>query len=103
MTGLGDPSWPDDTASSDWWQDVALDLAGADAVLVDARNTRCPEPIRKLRRALAGCAIGQTITILVNDPASEADIPATARILGQVQVSTTRCGDSTAFVIRKQV
>jgi tRNA 2-thiouridine synthesizing protein A len=47
----------------------------------------CPLPVIKLAQAFPDIAIGDTITVLADDPAAATDIPAWCRLRSQELVS----------------
>lgn len=55
--------------------------------LVDARGLRCPAPVLALARALPGVDVGAEVTLLADDPAARADVPAWCGLRGQELVS----------------
>ncbi len=57
--------------------------AGDASEVVDARGTLCPQPVIELARAMAQRpAIGQSVTLLADDPATVHDVPAWCRMRG---------------------
>ena len=50
---------------------------------LDCRGLICPLPVIKLAQALPSVAVGDTITILADDPAAATDIPAWCRMRSQ--------------------
>ncbi|MEI8066298.1 MAG: sulfurtransferase TusA family protein [Actinomycetes bacterium] len=48
--------------------------------IVDARGKRCPLPIIELAQALKIINIGESLTLLSDDPATVADLTAWARM-----------------------
>lgn len=54
---------------------------------LDCRGMLCPLPVIKLAKAFPGLAIGDTITVLADDPAAAIDIPAWCRMRSQELVS----------------
>lgn len=54
---------------------------------LDCRGMLCPLPVIKLAQAFPDVAIGDTITVLADDPAAATDIPAWCRLRGQELVS----------------
>lgn len=54
-----------------------------DDVVVDSRGTLCPQPVIDLGRAMADRPhIGQSLTLLADDPAALHDVPAWCRMRG---------------------
>jgi tRNA 2-thiouridine synthesizing protein A len=54
---------------------------------LDCRGLLCPLPVIKLAKALPTVAVGDTITVLADDPAAATDIPAWCRLRSQELVS----------------
>lgn len=64
---------------------------------LDCRGMLCPLPVIKLAQAFPELAIGDTITILADDPAAATDIPAWCRMRSQELVSADKC----QYVVRR--
>ncbi len=64
---------------------------------LDCRGMLCPLPVIKLAKALPDVAIGDTITVLADDPAAATDIPAWCRLRSQELVSAT----DNQYVVRR--
>jgi tRNA 2-thiouridine synthesizing protein A len=62
------------------------DVAGADAVVVDARGQRCPLPINALARRARELPAGSVVVLLATEPAARHDVPAWARLRGHVPI-----------------
>ena len=59
-------------------------------MILDCLGKRCPLPIIELAKALADESIGFTLTLLSDDPASQPDLIAWARMTGNsVETSET--------------
>jgi tRNA 2-thiouridine synthesizing protein A len=56
-------------------------------VTLDCRGMLCPLPVIKLAQTISKVAIGETITVLADDPAAATDIPAWCRMRSQELVS----------------
>ncbi len=54
---------------------------------LDCRGILCPLPVIKLAQTLPGVEIGDTVTVLADDPAAATDIPAWCRMRSQELVS----------------
>ena len=54
---------------------------------LDCRGMLCPLPVIKLAKALPTVRVGDTITVLADDPAAAVDIPAWCRMRSQELVS----------------
>jgi tRNA 2-thiouridine synthesizing protein A len=64
---------------------------------LDCRGVLCPLPVIKLAKALPTVAIGDTVTVIADDPAAATDIPAWCRLRNQELVSA----DAPRFVVRR--
>jgi tRNA 2-thiouridine synthesizing protein A len=64
---------------------------------LDCRGLLCPLPVIKLAKALPTVAIGDTVTVLADDPAAATDIPAWCRMRSQDLLSA----DENTYVIRR--
>ncbi|MFC3688114.1 sulfurtransferase TusA family protein [Aquipuribacter hungaricus] len=69
-------------------------------LVVDARGTRCPVPVLRLARAVAGLPPGSLATVLATDPAVEHDVPAWAGMRGHAVVALERTGDGWSATVR---
>ena len=49
---------------------------------INARGLRCPQPIIELGKAISEIALGNQITLLSDDPATEPDLLAWSRMTG---------------------
>jgi TusA-related sulfurtransferase len=49
---------------------------------IDARGLRCPQPIIELGKVISKIALGNHITLLSDDPATEPDLAAWSRMTG---------------------
>ena len=74
---------------------VAVDL------LVDCRGLFCPMPIVRTREAIRDLAIGQTLEMLSDDPASDADMRSWARRTGHDLLGVSKHGPVYRFLVRK--
>jgi tRNA 2-thiouridine synthesizing protein A len=54
---------------------------------LDCRGMLCPLPVIMLAKQLADVAVGDTVTVLADDPAAAIDIPAWCRMRSQELVS----------------
>ena len=64
---------------------------------LDCRGLICPLPVIKLAKTLPTVAVGETVTILADDPAAATDIPAWCRMQSQQLVSA----ESGCYVVRR--
>ena len=68
---------------------------------LDCVGLFCPMPILKTREALKAMAVGQTLEMLSDDPASEADLKSWTARTGHVLLAIERQGPVFRFVVRK--
>jgi len=54
---------------------------------LDCTGLLCPLPVIKLAKTLPTIAVGDTVTVLADDPAAATDIPAWCRMRSQDLVS----------------
>jgi tRNA 2-thiouridine synthesizing protein A len=66
-------------------------------VTLDCRGMLCPLPVIKLAQTISRVAIGDTITVLADDPAAATDIPAWCRMRSQELVSA----ENEQYVVRR--
>ncbi|GAA1682531.1 hypothetical protein GCM10009745_28550 [Kribbella yunnanensis] len=66
-------------------------------VELDCRGLLCPLPVIKLAKALPTVAVGETVTVLADDPAAATDIPAWCRMRSQELVSAAE----NVYVVRR--
>jgi tRNA 2-thiouridine synthesizing protein A len=60
--------------------------------VIDARGLRCPLPVLKLEKAIAGAKAGTTLTVLATDPMAKVDIPLHCRQNGHACTLTEADG-----------
>jgi tRNA 2-thiouridine synthesizing protein A len=68
---------------------------------LDCVGLFCPMPILKTRDALKGMAIGQTLEMLSDDPASEADMKSWTARTGHELVAVEKNASVYRFIVRK--
>ncbi|GLK75657.1 transcriptional regulator [Methylopila jiangsuensis] len=76
-------------------------MIGESAATLDLRGLRCPLPVLRVRKALAGLAPGERIFARVDDPLAGVDIPHFLRETGHTLVTTETDGGEFLFVIEK--
>jgi tRNA 2-thiouridine synthesizing protein A len=69
--------------------------------VLDAKSLRCPLPVVKTRMALDKMAVGEAVTVLATDPASNIDIRHLCNINGHEMVDASEEDGVLTFVIRK--
>jgi TusA-related sulfurtransferase len=68
---------------------------------LDCIGLFCPMPILKTREALKAMEIGQTLEMLSDDPASEADMKSWTTRTGHALVASEKNGTVYRFIVRK--
>ena len=69
--------------------------------VLDAKGLRCSLPVIKTRMALAKMAVGEVVTVLATDPASNIDIRHLCNISSHMLVDASEEDGVLTFVIRK--
>ncbi len=69
--------------------------------LFDLRGLKCPLPVLRTRKALAGSAAGDILIVACTDPLAGIDIPNLLRETGDMLEETRREARVTTFRIRK--
>jgi len=67
----------------------------------DLRGLKCPLPVLRTRRALAGMQTGDVLIVACTDPLAAIDIPALLAQTGDVLETEHSEGGATTFRIRK--
>ncbi len=67
----------------------------------DLRGLKCPLPVLRARKALAGMHSGDVLNLACTDPLAAIDIPALLRETGDTLEETGRDGNVITFRIRK--
>ncbi len=68
---------------------------------LDATGLFCPLPVLKTRRAMQRVAIGDTLTVLATDPASQIDIRHYCNTSGNELVKASETDGVFTYVIRR--
>lgn len=68
---------------------------------LDCIGLYCPVPVLKTREAIDKLAVGETLEMLADDPAAEADINAWAKRTGQKVLKIEKAEPGMRFLIRK--
>ena len=68
---------------------------------LDCVGLFCPMPILKTREAIKGLAVGQTLEMLSDDPASEADMTSWTARTGHELLEIEKNGAVFRFIVRK--
>ena len=68
---------------------------------LDCVGLFCPMPILKTRDAIKGMTVGETLEMLSDDPASEADMKSWTARTGHELLEIARNGAVFRFIVRK--
>lgn len=60
--------------------------------LLDARGLKCPLPVIKMEKRLAGLGVGARLVVLASDPMAKVDIPLYCRQHGHDCTVSTEAG-----------
>ncbi len=71
------------------------------ATLLDARGLKCPLPVLKARKRLAGMAPGDRLLLQTTDPLATVDIPAFVQDDGHTLVDSTAEAGWHRFLIER--
>lgn len=69
---------------------------------VDARGLKCPLPILRTKKALAGLSAGEQLEVLSTDPTSPADFEAFCRQAGHTLVSWEESDGDYRLLLQKR-
>ena len=70
-------------------------------VEIDLSGLRCPLPVLRTRKAMAGLRAGQVLKVIATDPSAVKDIPAFARMAGHELVHVETLATSSWFLLRR--
>lgn len=73
----------------------------SDDSVLDLKGLKCPLPVLKTRKAMAGLEKGDVITVLTTDPMAAIDIPHFCQESGHRIVSAETTAESGRFVLEK--
>ncbi len=68
---------------------------------LDVRGLYCPSPVMQTVVELAKMQVGQTLTVLADDPAAEEDITELCHKRGHELVELKKNGNDLEFIIKK--
>jgi TusA-related sulfurtransferase len=69
---------------------------------LDCRGLRCPRPVIELGKAFGRLEVGQTVTIVTEDPAARGDVEAWCRMRGQEYVGSGTAADGVpTYLVRR--
>lgn len=69
--------------------------------VLDAKGLHCPLPVLKARKALAGVALGDCLTVQATDPASRIDFRHFCNVSGHELVNASESDGVFTYVIRR--
>ncbi|MBF2735609.1 MAG: sulfurtransferase TusA family protein [Betaproteobacteria bacterium AqS2] len=75
--------------------------AAAPAATIDLSGLKCPLPVLRTKKALAGLAEGERLLVIATDPDTMKDIPAFAKLAGCRLHAAERDGDRFRFVLER--
>ena len=64
-------------------------------LVLDCRGLRCPLPVIRLANGIGDVAVGATVAVVADDPATRADVPAWCRMRGQEYAGEVAADDGT--------
>jgi TusA-related sulfurtransferase len=70
-------------------------------VRIDMLGRLCPLPIIELARRITDVAVGETVTVIADDPAAASDVPAWCRMRGHDYLGATPEAQGTAYQFRR--
>jgi tRNA 2-thiouridine synthesizing protein A len=68
---------------------------------IDCVGLFCPMPVVRTREAIREMMVGQTLEVIADDPASDADMRGWTRRTGHELLEATRDGAVYRFLVRK--
>lgn len=74
---------------------------GIGDIVLDARGLKCPLPVLKLEKALAGAKAGGRVIVLATDPMARIDIPLYCRQQGYTLAMEDAEEGATRFAVVK--
>ncbi len=69
---------------------------------IDCTGLYCPEPVIKTREELNKMQVNETLEVLADDPAAEADIRSLIKHLQHEILSVNKNGNVTSIIIKKK-
>jgi tRNA 2-thiouridine synthesizing protein A len=69
---------------------------------LDLCGLKCPLPVLRTRKALAGLSVGERLTVLATDPLATIDIPNLVRELGDTLLEQSEADERRIFLIEKR-
>ena len=71
------------------------------SVHIDMLGRMCPLPVIELARRIGDVAVGDTVTVLADDPAAASDIPAWCRMRGHGYLGSRPEERGTSYDVRR--
>lgn len=70
---------------------------------LDCLGKACPVPVIELAKVVAELPLGETVTVVCDDPGAKVDIPVWCRMKKQELVATTATDNIFRFTVRRAV
>ncbi len=78
-----------------------IEISDSQSTKLDATGLFCPEPVFRTKIAIEKMQVGQVLTVLADDPASEDDISKWVNRTGHELLSMNKNGNVFEFTIKK--
>ena len=72
-----------------------------DALFVDSRGRRCPQPVIDLANAIRTVPVGAVVEVLADDPVAAVDIPAWCWSQGHDYLGSSPTEEGTSYRVRR--
>ncbi|CBJ88727.1 small ubiquitous RNA-binding protein required for normal growth, cytoplasmic (modular protein) [Xenorhabdus nematophila ATCC 19061] len=80
---------------------VMSDIFSHPDKMLDTSGLRCPEPVMMVRKTIRHMAVGQTLLIIADDPATTRDIPGFCRFMEHVLIAQETAQTPYRYLLRK--
>ncbi|MGL6121449.1 MAG: sulfurtransferase TusA [Shewanella sp.] len=68
---------------------------------LDALGLRCPEPVMMVRKTVRQMAVGETLLIIADDPATTRDIPSFCEFMDHTLIASETTQTPFQYLIKK--
>ncbi len=68
---------------------------------LDAIGLRCPEPVMMVRKTVRQMAVGETLLIIADDPATTRDIPSFCEFMDHTLIASETAQTPYQYLIKK--
>jgi len=68
---------------------------------LDALGLRCPEPVMMVRKTVRQMAVGETLLIIADDPATTRDIPSFCEFMDHTLIASETTQTPYQYLIKK--